>query len=125
MASDFDAAALAHALAHHEDEEDEAVQSASDTVDVAELEAGDTALEHAQTAISTTMQTHKDKALATKTKGAKVKVVVREAPTSMPPSSNAPSARLGTDASERTVWTVVAVIAALLAVALGIYFGSS
>jgi serine/threonine-protein kinase len=86
----------------------------------------DADLENARTAMSTTMQSYKDAALeAANEKGAKVKVVVREAPTSMPPSSTTPSARLGTDDGERTIWTVVAVIAALLAVLLGVYLGAS
>ena len=108
------AAELAHALTHLEDDE------------VAEVSADDDGLEHAQTAMSTTMQSYKDEALsASMEHGAKVKVVVRDAPSSLPPSSTTPSARLGADDGERTIWTVVAVIAALLAVVAGVYLGAT
>jgi serine/threonine protein kinase len=111
------AAELATALANLSGDDDQATEEP----------AGDADLENARTAMSTTMQSYKDAALeaANKERGAKVKVVVREAPTSMPPSSTTPSARLGADADERTIWTVVAVIAALLAVVLGVYLGAS
>ncbi len=83
-------------------------------------------LENARTAMSTTMQSYKDDALdgGQPAKGAKVKIVVRDASTSIPPSSNAASSRLGAGAGERNVWTVVAVVAAVLAMMAGVYLGA-
>ena len=109
------------------DDEDDGSRDTLDAADLDALGTSDTSLENAQTAISTTMQSHKDKAVEgqKKKKGAKVKVVVREAPTSVPPSSSTASARLGAGDSERTMWTVVAVVAAVVAIALGVYLGSS
>lgn len=115
------ASALADALQNLSDD----VEGDDDTVENGEA-AGMGELEHAQTAISTTMQSYKDEAVAAlkKQRGAKVKVVVREAPVSTPPSSSTPP-RLGADEREKRLWTVVAVLAALTAVALGVYLGGS
>lgn len=102
----------------------EALQNLSDDVEDTVETAGDGSLEHAQTAISTTMQSYKDEAVAAveKGRGAKVKVVVREAPVSTPPASST-SAPLGAGEREKTMWKVLAVLAALAAVALGVYLG--
>ncbi len=99
-----------------------------------------TSLEHAQTAIGTTLQSHKDEALGSgEQKGAKVRVVVRSA---APPSSVEPSSRPavtsaptpgairrrgdqwgGTGDDERRLWVIVAVVIMAAAVALGIWLG--
>jgi hypothetical protein len=89
----------------------------------------DTALDHEAEAVNTTLASHRDSALeAMKGKGARVKVVVSEAPSSSETSSarsserRSPSRRSSVD-GERRLWTWVAVLAAIAAVAAGIWLG--
>jgi serine/threonine-protein kinase len=120
------AAELADALERLEEDDDAGIEDET-TADAPEDEPP-SSLENAHTAIGTTMQSYKDEAVdgtPVEKGGAKVKVVVRDAPTTIPPSSSSPSQRLGADDGERRMWTVVAVVAALAAVALGVYLGST
>lgn len=120
------AAELAKALENLDDEAVDDDIAADDTEDRT-LGGGEDELENANTAMSTTMQSYKDEAVKgakVDKGGAKVKVVVRDAPTSMPPSSSTPSARLGADDGERTIWTVVAVVFAVAAIGVGVYLGA-
>ena len=59
---------------------------------------------------------------AGKERGAKVKVVVRDAEPASNRASSAPSS-LTADAGENRMWLVVALIAAVFAVTLGIWLG--
>ncbi len=109
---------------------EEAALADDDTADGLASEEGvaaaDESLEHAQTAISTTMQSHKDEALeaARRKKGPKIEVVVREAPASNPPAPRTSKSRVGAADGEKRLFIVIAVVAALLAVAAGVYLGS-
>ncbi|MEZ4438102.1 MAG: serine/threonine-protein kinase [Polyangiaceae bacterium] len=111
---------LDEALAHVWAEE-----GAPDTeLESASLDA-DTGLDHAPTSIGTTLPSHREEAERLQTKGAKVRVVVRDAPPASADEtrrSRAPSS-LTANAGENRIWTVVAVVAALLAMALGVWLG--
>lgn len=96
-------------------------------------EGGDTGLAHSETAIHNTLNSELDSETP-KGRGAKVRVVVREgSPESDPASSTKPQASgrgrshppssMGTTDGETRVWTVVAVLFALAAVAAGIFLG--
>ena len=91
-----------------------------DTLDEDELDVADT---HLDQEIGTTLQSEKNAALAAgKERGAKVKVVVRDAEPASNRASSAPSS-LTADAGENRMWLVVALIAAVFAVTLGIWLG--
>ena len=92
-----------------------------DTLDEDELDVADTHLD--QEEIGTTLQSEKNAALgASKNRGAKVRVVVREADPVSGRTSTAPSS-LTADAGERRMWLIVALIAAVFAITLGIWLG--
>jgi serine/threonine-protein kinase len=89
-----------------------------------------TQLDHSPALISTTMESHKDEAaLAMKGKGAKVRVVVKDAPPSQPeqptPRRTTPRPPPATRPSdgERRLWLFLALAAAIAALALGIFLG--
>jgi serine/threonine protein kinase len=113
------AADLAHALTHLDDDEP------ADTSDVGG--ASDTQLEHAQTAMGTTLQSHKDEALGDGSTGDEVRVVVRSAPPASLPSDSRrdmePISSIGPVAEERQFWTVAAILMMVAAVAAGIWLG--
>ncbi len=94
---------------------------------------GDTGLAHSETAIHNTLNSEQDTETPTG-QGAKVRVVVREGTPDSKPSStprsrpstrprSQPPSSMGTTAGETRLWTVVAVVFALAAVAAGIFFG--
>jgi serine/threonine-protein kinase len=93
------------------------------------VEIADTALTHAPEAVSTTLASHRDSKIeAMKGRGARVQVVVRDAPVSSgktserrQPTSVPPRAKPD---DERRLWTWIAVLAAIAAVALGIIMGT-
>ncbi len=93
-------------------------------VDV-DLETGDTPLEHAQTAISSTLASHKDDAVeALNDPRSSVKVIVREASPATDPPPRPNSTPLGSGSGlERRLWVWLAVVAALAALAVGVWLG--
>jgi len=98
-----------------------------DTLDEDELDVADTHLDQEgldeEGTIGTTLQSEKNAALqASKERGAKVKVVVRDADPASSRTSSAPSS-LTAGADENRLWIAVAVVAALVAVAAGIWMG--
>jgi serine/threonine-protein kinase len=101
----------------------QAVEAAGDEA----LETHDTDLEHARTAIGTTLRSQKaEAAAAAAARGARVRVVVKETP----PSSDSagrrsvePISDIGPGDGERRLWLVLALIAAAMAVAAGTWFG--
>lgn len=106
----------------------------ADTAPGSDEENADTGLAHSPTAIHNTLSSEKDTETPTG-QGAKVRVVVRESsspsnspsssPRSQPPPRprSQPPSSLGTTDGETRIWTVVAILFALAAVAAGVMFG--
>ena len=92
------------------------------------LGASDTDLEHARTAIGTTLRSQKEDAAAAAAaaaRGAKVRVVVKDAPPSSAPRAARiePISAIGPGDEERRLWRVLAMIVAAAAVAAGAWLG--
>jgi serine/threonine-protein kinase len=104
-----------------------ALESARDAPEPEDAAIADTALTVAQDGVSTTLNSPRNSSIeAMKGRGAKVQVVVRDAPVSSEKVSERrpePSSRQRDD-DERRIWTWVAVVAAIAAVALGIFMGT-
>ncbi|MBW2456430.1 MAG: hypothetical protein JRI68_18070 [Deltaproteobacteria bacterium] len=88
-------------------------------------EGEDTRLEHAATAISSTLASHKDEALeGGGDPRSSVKVIVREAAPATDPPPRVDSRPLAADSEvERRLWLWIAIVAVLAALAVGVWLG--
>ena len=87
-----------------------------------DAEPSDTQLEVAETAIHTTLRSKEDEDAHPARRG-KVRVIVRDADPISRAEEEALSRSYGGDDGEGRIWTLVGVIAALAAIAIGISFG--
>jgi eukaryotic-like serine/threonine-protein kinase len=100
------------------------LEDSPDTFDEEELDVADTRLDHSEDNIGTTLRSEKSAALeASKARGAKVRVVVKDAePASR--SSSAPSSKITADDGENRMWIALAIVAGLVAIVAGLWMGS-
>jgi serine/threonine protein kinase len=103
----------------------QAESQAPDSEIEVELEEGDTGLEHAKTAISSTLASHKDAAVEELSNPrSSVKVIVREAaPATDPPPRPKSTPLRASSEVERRLWVWIAVVAGLAALAVGVWLG--
>ena len=107
------------------------LERAANAPDSAAESIADTAITEAPDNVSTTLTSHRDSSVeAMKGRGARVQVVVRDAPVSSAEESREDRAARKTPSiappkdSEKRLWTWIAVVAAIAAIVLGIVMGT-